>query len=523
MNAHFSRLFLSVTLIVAVALGLLPSVQAQQVSTPDYWPTEGWRTSTPEEQGMDSEKLLEILGRVNTTGFHSLLVIRHGYVVLDASTYPFSVSQPHWMSWVTKSIVSTLIGIAIDQGHIESVDQSIWDFFPKESTANMDADKEAITLAHLLSLTPGMRDSGIGAIYHLTADGQSWVQFALDQPMQSPPGEEFLYGDSNAHLVSAILQQATGMSAAEYARQNLFEPLGITNVTWWADPQGVNWGGDGVAWSAYDLAKLGYLYSHHGEWDGQQIVPSAWIETATSLIVEQTGLGASYGYSWWNGMCGPGVKYPCYGALGFGSGVSLWVVPDLDLIVVMTGYNGDGVIVGSLFVPAVQSDSALAPNPAAQEKLQAKVDALANPVPAAVPAPPDIQAQVSGQTYALDENDLGWTSLTITFGEQEALLTLDVQGRRLEFPVGLDKIFRVSSDGLPGDVPLKRPVPDVPLALKGAWKGETFVITARDVLGTLDAPISLVFKDKNTLRITTSQGNLETVGLPNVSIQGKLQ
>jgi CubicO group peptidase (beta-lactamase class C family) len=218
-------------------------------------------------------------------------VIRNGYVVLDASTFPFSTSQSHWMSGIACSTVSTLAGIAIDQGYIESVEQSIWDFFPKETAANMDANKEAITLAHLLTMTTGMNPTT--DMYELTADDQSWVQFVLDQPMVFAPGERIQFSDAFAHLVSALIQQATGMSAAEYAQQNLFEPLGFADVTWWADPQGVSQGCDGVAWSASDLAKLGYLYLHHGEWDGQQVVSSGWVETSTSPTVDP-----SVGYLW---------------------------------------------------------------------------------------------------------------------------------------------------------------------------------------------------------------------------------
>jgi hypothetical protein len=471
-------------------LAISPLVCAQE-GEPTYWPTEGWRTSTPEEQGMSSEtlvKMLEWLEKQDLT-FHNLLVIRRGYVVLDASTYPFKTSQPHWMSGVACSTVSALTGIAIDQGHIKSVDQSIWDFFSKEATANMDAKKEAITVAHLLTGTSGL---GLGQdMYKLTADDQSWVQYMLDQPMTFAPGQAFQFSDGYPHLVSAIISKATGQSAFKFAQSNLFGPLGMTNTTWWADPQGVSEGCDGVAWSAYDLAKLGYLYLHHGEWDGQQIISPGWIETSTSPLVDIHYPPTFLGYLWANSQCGPRNGYSCYAASGVG--ISLWVIPDLDLIMVATGAYTDvrPLMVGIYVVPAAQSDSPLPPNPAAQEKLQAQVDAFANPVPAAVPAPPDIQAQISGQTYALEENKLGWTSFVISFGDQEALITVEVQGRRLELPVGLDGVFRVSSAGLPGDVPLWRPVSDVPLALKGAWQGNLFVVTARDMLGALNGQFKL--------------------------------
>ncbi|MFN8372593.1 MAG: hypothetical protein U0694_06915 [Anaerolineae bacterium] len=121
------------------------------------FPTEHWLTSTPEAQGMDSTVLAELLNsfEVTTNNLHSLLIIRHGYVVLDTSTYLFDSERPHWQFSVTKSIISTLVGIAIDQGFIESVDQSIWDFFSQEGVANMDERKASITIADLLTQRSG--------------------------------------------------------------------------------------------------------------------------------------------------------------------------------------------------------------------------------------------------------------------------------------------------------------------------------------------------------------------------------
>jgi CubicO group peptidase (beta-lactamase class C family) len=467
---------------------------------------------------MDSEKLVAMLESLEKEGanFHNLLVIRHGYVVLDASTYPFKSSQSHWMSGIASNAVSALTGIAIDQGYIKSVDQSIWDFFSRETTANMDARKEAITLAHLLTDTAGLNPSYGVNMYKLTADDQSWVQYVLDAPLLSTPGQQFGLSDANAHLVSAIISKATGQSAFEFAQANLFGPLGMTDVSWWADPQGVSVGDDGIAWSAYDLAKLGYLYLHHGEWDGQQIVSPGWIEMSTSPLIDLHYPPNYAGYFWWISKCGGSDQVPCYA--GAGIGISLWVVPDLDLIIVATGsyVNSRSEFVDPYIVPAVQSDAALPPNPAAQEMLQAKVDAFANPVAVAVPTPPDVQGQISGQTYALEGNELGWTSLMISFGEREGLLTLEVQGRGLELPVGLDGVFRVSSAGLPGDMALFRPASDIPLALKGTWQGNLFVITARDLLGALNGQFKLSLSD-DTLRLSVGG----EAGLPeNLTITG---
>jgi CubicO group peptidase (beta-lactamase class C family) len=502
-------------LLVMPALVSFAPTSAQSSDAP-YWPTDGWRTSTPEEQGMDSEKLVAMLDQVvqQEINLHSMLVIRNGYVVLDVSADPYDTSQPHEIGDITKNFLVTVTGIAIDQGYIQSTDQSIWDFFPTDGVANMDPDKESITLAHLLTHGSGLNIAGNTRLT-LTADDQSWIQYLLNQPMQAAPGEHPIENEGEPHLLSAILEQTTGMSTAAYTQQVLFDPLGITNTIWPTDPQGVTRGGTGLALSVHDLAKLGYLYLKGGEWDGQQLVPASWLETATSGLI----LNGQYGYYWWVEEMGLKEPHPSYLAVGY-SGQTFVVLPDLDMIVVVTAdselsYN---LLPGAFIIPAVKSDAALPPNEAAQEALQAKVDAFANPVPAEVPAPPDLQAQVDGQTFMLADNDLGWTSLTITFGEAEATLALEVQGQRLELPIGLDGVFRVSEAGLPSDISNQRPIADVPLALKGKWSRNRFVITARDLLGTLDGDILLQFADDDTVQVRP-----QASGLPRTSIAGAPQ
>jgi CubicO group peptidase (beta-lactamase class C family) len=522
-----------VLVIVALALPALavaPFVGAQEDSAP-YWPTESWRTSTPEEQGMDSEKLTRFLSLLKLGyGFHSMLVIRHGYVVLDASMYPFHPDQPHALYSGTKSVVSTLAGIAIDKGYIQSADQSIWDFFPKEATANIDARKEAITLKHLLTQSSGL---GLGfpediGMYMLTADDQPWAQYVLDHPMTVDPGAEFNYLDANAHLVSAIVTKATGMSAFEFAQPNLFEPLGITDVIWVTDPQGISRGGDNSYMSPYSMAKLGYLYLRNGEWDGQQILPPSWIEQASTAYMQPESWPGGYGFLWWTrAFCGvPCDKsYNGYAAIGLG-GQEIWVIPDLDLVVVLTAdlaFRGPDLI-NSYILPAVQSDTALPDNPEALTKLTSEVDALSNPAPSAVENLPDTAQQHTGQVYVLAENELGWKSIGLEFQDQEIVLKLDAADFHLELPVGLDGIDRISSAGLPPDS-VWWPLADVPLALHGSWlSSSTFLVYMRDLRGMLDFEISITFGKTLIMTVTPRLPLLSAVWQkPAISIRGTLQ
>ncbi len=149
--------------VAAIALLVASCAAATPSPTPAYWPTESWRTSTPEQQGMDSEMLAAVLGTIQEQdrGIDSVSVVRNGYLVLEAAVYPYRPDARHVIRSCSKSIVSALIGIAIDKGYIESVKQPVLGFFPGRTVANLDARKEAMTLEHLLTMTSGLecRDS----------------------------------------------------------------------------------------------------------------------------------------------------------------------------------------------------------------------------------------------------------------------------------------------------------------------------------------------------------------------------
>ena len=153
-------------------------------------------------------------------------------------------------------------------------------FFPEYTIANLDARKKAITIRHLASMSAGMECSGLPdelTVKDMEAS-PDWVQFALDRPMAYEPGKHWEYCGLWMHLLSAILEKATGMPAQEFARINLFEPLGIQAGTWPADPQGVNMGAGNLRLFPTDMAKLGLLWLQQGRWDGRQVVSSTWVQ-----------------------------------------------------------------------------------------------------------------------------------------------------------------------------------------------------------------------------------------------------
>jgi CubicO group peptidase (beta-lactamase class C family) len=415
----------------------------------DYWPTTGWRSSTPEEQGMDSEQLadlMEYLQGQNSVNIHSLLIIRNGYIVTDAYFYPFAHDSLHDLASATKSFTSSLIGIAIDKGYIESVEHRVLDFFPERTVANLNANKEAITLENLLTMRSGFQCGGESTVQQMQAS-PDWVQFALDLPMATEPGTRYNYCTPNVHLLSAIIQETTGMSAWVFAQEQLFGPLGVSDVVWFSDPQGNTWGGGELRLVPYDMAKLGYLFLNHGLWDGLQVVSPAWVKAATS--------GASYGYLWWLKPSG------VYFATGAG-GQEIWVLPDRDMVVVMTGASGGGGagawgdrLISSHIIPLTVSAEPLPPNPDGVAALESKIQAATAPVhvqPEPVPPMPEIAQQVAGILYAVDDNPSGFLSITLSFpANDEALLTVTTLGSstfnadpEIEWLMGLDRVSRSS-------------------------------------------------------------------------------
>jgi len=313
------------------------SYEAQvKITLEHYWPTDEWRTADPEEVGIYSGPLDDMLEAISNRGIgvDSVTVVRDGYVVLDEYFSPYE-GEPHIIYSCTKSVVSTIIGIAIEEGYIESLDVRMLNLFPDRTAGNMNAWKEEMTLRDLLTMTAGFdaRDSYLydwEGLYPMH-DSPDALQYVLNLPVIEEPGTRFEYTNGVSHLLSCIITEKTGMSALEYGMEHLFEPLGIHDVEWHNDSMGRNWGYSRIYITPHDMAKLGYLFLNKGQWDGTQIVPEEWVEEATTKHVEATIMDG-YGYQWW--VSGNGY----YTAVGH-KGQFIHVVPELDIVAVFTSRN----------------------------------------------------------------------------------------------------------------------------------------------------------------------------------------
>jgi CubicO group peptidase (beta-lactamase class C family) len=307
------------------------------------WPTESWTTATPEEQGMDSGLLNEMMDKIDQHNvlIDSILIVRNGHLVFEE--YLNSVydnESRHIIHSCTKSYTSALVGIALAEGYIESVDSRLIDLLPNRTIANLDERKQAITLEHLLTMTSGLEWDEWTEPYQssLNSLNQVWsapdsVQHVLDLPMEYDPGEVWVYNSGGSHLLGAIVAEATGTSLFAYAIDKLFTPLGISssNIFWPWDSHGRSWGHGGVEMVPRDMAKFGYLYLNNGTWDGEQIVPEEWVQLSSATQFTFNDF-SGYGYQWWTY---PTEIVDIYSAEGY-QGQYIIVIPSLDMVVVFT-------------------------------------------------------------------------------------------------------------------------------------------------------------------------------------------
>lgn len=269
---------------------------------------------------------------------HSLLVSHDGELVVEEYFNGSSPDRPANVKSVSKSIMSALIGIAIDQGHIGGLDESIAEYYAERISDDPTGYKQRITVGNLLSMQAGLETT---SFYNFGAWvlSDDWVGFALDQPVQAPPGTRMLYSTGNTHLLSDILTRSTGKSTLQFARETLAQPLGFYLNGWTRDPNGVYFGGNNMELTPRQMLAFGEMYMNDGQANGRQVVPREWVETSLQPKVRsRRNTDRQYGYGWWMlDMAGVPTTY----AWGFG-GQFILLAKDLDLVVVTTSSSEPG-------------------------------------------------------------------------------------------------------------------------------------------------------------------------------------
>jgi len=300
---------------------------------------DGWELASPREQRVDVERLAELVRTLKSEqrGVRSVVIVRNGKLAFEYYRDGLGPLTLHDMHSATMSVVSTLAGIALQQGFIKSVDQPIADFLPQALGEGVDARVGAMTLRHVLTLTAGY-DPTVKQVGRWAFP----VDFALRRPLVSDPGRTFSFNPATAHLAARVLVSATGESISQFAQKQLFGPLRIERYLWRIDrPGGSELGYAGLQLTTRDMAKLGQLYLQHGSWNGKALVPAPYVEAATR---KQSSGGPpmhwAYGYSWW---VAPSSRLPAPYMAGAADGQRIYVNPSLSLVVVVASdFNQEG-------------------------------------------------------------------------------------------------------------------------------------------------------------------------------------
>lgn len=347
---------------------------------------DGWEIASPDSAGMDDAQLCTIAARLEqrATKVHSVVVVRHGKLIFEQyfpgydqpwgqpeGQHEFTATTKHDMRSASKSVTSLLVGIAIDRKLIAGVDEPVLKFLP-DYAAVKQAGWEAVTLRHLLTMSSGINWDEARAWTdpkndepHLGFEADP-LGYVLSRPIAAPPDVLWTYNGGGTDLLGNIIERVSKKSLEAFAREALFQPIGITDVEWKTYPKnGKIAAAAGLRLRPRDAAKIGQLLLNRGQWNGQQIVSADWIAQSITPRFQAIGFFGStmfYGYQWWMGRSLAGGKeIKWVGAFGWG-GQRIFIVPELDLVMMTTaaqyGQPKEGVaaidILSNIVIPSVR-------------------------------------------------------------------------------------------------------------------------------------------------------------------------
>jgi len=336
-------LFTTVILILSILVGCGPSTE--DLEAVDYTPLPGddWEVSTPEAQGLDPMLVAEMYhNAAELETIYSLLVIKNGYLIAEDYFNEGSVDQKDRLQSATKSYTSALVGIALEQGCLSSVDQKMLDFFPEVAGKISDPRKEQITIRNMLEMRAGYpREETDQALWDGLLSGH-YPPLIEEFPLVSDPGTRFHYSNLTSNWLGIIVDRACGMNLKAYAEEHLFSPLDVKAGEWGQDAEGHNNGCGDLHLAARDAAKFGLLYLSDGVYKGNQIVPVDWVHdslqtySVNEAFVKRVGhfRDIGYGYQWWSANAG---EHHVNFAWGHG-GQLIVLVDEFDMVIVTTSY-----------------------------------------------------------------------------------------------------------------------------------------------------------------------------------------
>lgn len=474
------RTFLQQLGFAGAGLGLVSFVPGCQTAGPVAG-RSGLPRSTPEAEGVSSKGVLAFLDAVARSlhEFQSFMLIRHGRVVAEGWWTPYGPEFVHTMYSMSKSFTSTAVGLAVGEGRL-TVDDRVVSFFPDDLPAKVSDNLAALRVKDLLSMSVGHdKDPTFEVVKQ-----DNWTKAFFAWPIPHAPGTKFVYNSAATYLCSAIVQKLTGQRIIDYMRPRLFEPLGVSGMTWETCPRGINTGGWGLSIQSEGLARFGQLYLQKGNWRGRQVLPTSWVNEATTFKIQQP-LPAKPNRpnnqnDWLQGYCYQFWRSQHNAFRGDGAfGQFTIVLPDQDAVIAITGESkdmqGELDLVWEHLLPALK-DKALPADAESQARLRQTLSSLALALPKGQATSP-IAKQVSRRTFQLKPNKLGLQTASFDFQNGDCVVALREERSAHVIHSGLEKWQR-GETALPGTPPrlisggAPKSGTKSKLAAAGAWKDD---------------------------------------------------
>ncbi|MBS1525822.1 MAG: serine hydrolase [Bacteroidetes bacterium] len=421
------RVFLKHTGLMAAAFGLYPQL-FKQIAWADGRRPFSLPRSAPEKQGISSAGITRFLDAVAQSGqqFHSLMIMRHGYVVAEGWWAPYSAEHRQQLYSLSKSFTGTAIGLAQSEGLL-SVDDPVIKFFPDMLPNQVSDNLASLKIRHLLSMSVGHAKDSI-LILEASPAGVPWEKTFLSIPVVFKPGSQFMYNSGASFMLSAIIKKVTGKTAHEYLKPRLYEPLNIVNTTWGENWEGINMGASHLRMPTEDIAKFGQLYLQQGLWNGKQVISKEWVDAASSKQIENgkndSSWGYGYGYQFW---LNPPGGFRADGAFGQYS----MILPKFDAVVAITSESIDTKktmqMVWDILLPEMK-DASLSNDPAAHSELLKELKALKYDPPKLATTSP-LATGISGKEFVLDQNPFNVKSVSFRFSDDICVFTLKEKGK----------------------------------------------------------------------------------------------
>ncbi|HVT74637.1 MAG TPA: serine hydrolase domain-containing protein [Lacunisphaera sp.] len=449
--------------------------------------------STPEAEGVSSADILKFINEAEprVDGLNSFMLVCHGKVVAEGWWAPYAANEPHMMYSLSKSFTSTAIGLAQAEGRL-SIYDPVLKFFPELAPEKPGENLRNMRVRDLLRMNSGQHDEDIAKV---RLDGpEDHVKQFLALPVAHKPGTHFVYNSPATYVLSAIVQKVTGQTVRDYLRPRLFEPLGIDLPEWDQSAQGINIGASGLHIKTEDIARFGQLYLQHGQWQGKQLVPAAWVAEATALQTANGGDPAGnwdqgYGYQFWR--CPHGF-YRGDGAFG-----QFCIVMDqYDAVLAITSGTRDMAAVmnsaWTYLLPAFH-DAPLPADAGGDAKLQDRLAHLMVP-PQRGNATAAAAAAVTGRVYKFPDNDRHLESISLDSVDASGVTTFTA------YIAGTEQHFTAAPDSWHKGGAIPSPTGPEPMAASGAWTSDyEYTLKLCGYRSTFTHTIRLRFADRQLL------------------------